>query len=146
MSSQVKKNWFAAMPGDALAGAKGKSTVVFRIQSDGKIEHVFLEVSSGTDSLDQAALKGVRDSSPLDPLPPIFKGPYIELRFIFEYNLKTTAAPRGSSLECHAPASNTTQAQPFDRLELLAFLAGEGHSQYAEQAICERGIIEYHII
>ena len=140
MSSQIKKNWFAAMPADALAGAKGKSAVVFRIQPDGKIDHIFLEVSSGADSLDQAALKGVRDSCPLDPLPPTFKGPYIELRFIFEYNLKTTVAPRGSSFDCHAPASNTTQTQPFDRLELLAFLAGEGHSQYAGQAICERGI------
>ena len=140
MSSQIKKNWFAAMPADALAGAKGKSAVVFRIQPDGKIEHIFLEVSSGSDSLDQAALKGIRDSSPLDPLPPSFKGPYIELRFFFSYNLNANAALHEPTFDCGASAADTPQAPPFDRLELVAFLTAGGYSPYMVQSICQRGI------
>ena len=37
--------------------------------------------------LDRAAVSAIRTSSPFEPLPPAFSGPYIELRFIFLYNL-----------------------------------------------------------
>lgn len=32
-------------------------------------------------------MAAIRASSPFEPLPPAFNGPYIELRFIFLYNL-----------------------------------------------------------
>ena len=43
--------------------------------------------SSGKDPLDRAAVSSIRASTPFEPLPPAFSGPYIELRFIFLYNL-----------------------------------------------------------
>jgi len=46
-----------------------------------------LEDTSGKEPLDRAALSSIRASSPFEPLPPAFSGPYIELRFIFLYNL-----------------------------------------------------------
>ncbi len=140
MSGQLKKNWYAAMPQAAYEGEKGKAIVRFQIQPDGKVENILLEVSSGKDSLDQAAIKGIRDSNPLDPLPSTFKGPYIALRFIFLYNMATNDAQAASPFDCNAPTTEKPHAPPFDRLELLAFLAAQSYSPYGARAICERGI------
>jgi TonB family protein len=136
----VKKNWIAAMPAAFYAGAKDKATVEFQIQSDGKIENILLKASSGTDSLDQAAIQGVRDSSPLDHLPPSFKGSYITLRLSLSYNPGPNAAAPGSAFDCNTIAQDATQTPPFDRLELLAFLPGGLSPRYAGQVICQRGI------
>src|SRR5580704_3265054 len=54
----VKKNWIAAMRAAFWTGTKGKAIVNCRIRSDGTIEDISLEGTSGTDSLDQAALRG----------------------------------------------------------------------------------------
>jgi hypothetical protein len=42
--------------------------------------------------LDRAAVSAIRSSNPFEPLPSAFSGPYIELRFIFLYNLPIEAA------------------------------------------------------
>lgn len=136
----VKKNWVATMPAEFYAGAKGKTTLEFQIQSDGAIENISLKATSGTDSLDQAAIKGARDSSPLEHLPPSFKGSYITLRLSLSYNPGPNAAAPGSAFACSAPASGPAQAPPLDRLELLAFLPGGLSPRYAGQVICQRGI------
>jgi TonB family protein len=136
----VKKNWIAAMPPEFYAGAKGKATVEFQIESDGKIENILLKTSSGTDSLDQAALKGVRDSSPLEPLPPNFRGSFVTLRLSLTYNPATNGDAHGAAFDCSAAASDANQTPPFDRLELLAFLPGGLSPQYAGRVICQRGI------
>jgi TonB family protein len=136
----VKKNWIAAMRAAFWTGTKGKAIVNCRIRSDGTIEDISLEGTSGTDSLDQAALKGLRDSSPLEPLPPNFRGTHIDLRLSLSYNEGTTKAAHGAAFDCSAPASDAAQAPPFDRLELLAFLPGGLFPPYAGQVICQRGI------
>jgi hypothetical protein len=46
-----------------------------------------LMLSSGKEPLDRAAASSIRASSPFEHLPPAFSGPFIELRFIFLYNL-----------------------------------------------------------
>jgi len=43
--------------------------------------------SSGKEPLDRAAASSIRASTPFEPLPSAFSGPYIELRFIFLYNI-----------------------------------------------------------
>jgi outer membrane biosynthesis protein TonB len=43
--------------------------------------------SSGKEPLDRAAMSSIRASTPFEPLPSAFSGPYIELRFIFLYNI-----------------------------------------------------------
>lgn len=45
-----------------------------------------LERTSGKELLDVAAMSSIRTSSPFEPLPPAFKGDYIELRFMYFYN------------------------------------------------------------
>ena len=85
--AMVKRNWYAKMPKEARAGAKGKVVAVFRIRRDGNIEKVSLVASSGNDLFDQAAVNAINAANPLAPLPAQFRGPYIELRFSFFYNL-----------------------------------------------------------
>lgn len=136
----VKKNWYASMPDAALAGEKGKTIVRFQIQSDGRAENISTELSSGKDFLDQAATKGIRDSSPFDPLPSAFKGPHIALRVSFFYNLPIDAVPSVPPRGSNAPTTETPQAPPFDRLELLAFAMGNFDPGYISHEIGERGL------
>jgi len=85
----VKRNWYAVMPESAMMGDKGIVVITFKINRDGVVPmpDPNLERTSGKEPLDVAALSSIRTSSPFEPLPPQFKGPFIELRFIFFYNL-----------------------------------------------------------
>jgi TonB family protein len=87
MSKAVKQKWYANMPDVARTGQSGKTIVQFQILRNGKAEKFSIAVSSGSDVLDKAAIKGIRDSSPFEPLPPAFKGGFIALRMDFLYNL-----------------------------------------------------------
>jgi hypothetical protein len=90
----VRRNWYAVMPESAYLGEKGIVSITFRINQDGSVPppDPNLERTSGREPLDAAAMSSIRTSTPFDPLPPQFKGPYIELRFIFFYNLPVDAA------------------------------------------------------
>ena len=85
----VRRNWYAVMPESAMMGDKGIVVITFKINRDGvvPVPDPNLERTSGKEPLDVAALSSIRTSSPFEPLPPQFKGPFIELRFIFFYNL-----------------------------------------------------------
>ncbi|MGC1672810.1 MAG: TonB C-terminal domain-containing protein, partial [Candidatus Acidiferrales bacterium] len=87
--ARVKQNWYAVMPESAYMGDKGIVAITFRINRDGSFpsENYNLERTSGKDPLDTAAMSAIRTTNPFDPLPPQFKGPFIELRFIFFYNI-----------------------------------------------------------
>jgi TonB family protein len=85
----VKGNWYTKMPQDAKKGDKGKVVVRFKVQRDGTFldKMPTVEVSSGKKPLDDAAVAAIRASTPFDHLPESFKGPYIELRLSFYYNI-----------------------------------------------------------
>jgi TonB family protein len=85
----VKRNWFTKMPEEAKSGSKGKVTVRFRILKDGTLadQSLSVDVSSGMRTLDDGAVAAIRTSTPFEHLPEAFKGPNIELRFVFFYNL-----------------------------------------------------------
>jgi TonB family protein len=135
----VRKNWYASMPQEVYDGARGRTVVLLRIQADGKIVNISIESGSGSNLLDQAAMNGVRSANPFDPLPPKFKGPYVDLRFAFWYNLAGAGAFRKSLLDCEG--SEVGSPLPaFDRLELLSFLGDPGSLPYAAKQICGRGI------
>lgn len=87
--ASVKRNWYAVIPESARLGEKGRVVLQFRILRDGNVPfpEPALMVTSGKEPLDRAALSSIRASSPFEPLPPAFSGPFIELRFIFLYNL-----------------------------------------------------------
>ena len=85
----VKQNWFAVMPASVQLGDQGVVSLQFKIMRDGSVpdgdpRRVF---GSGKEPLDRAAVSSIRASNPFPTLPPQFKGPYIELRFTYYYNL-----------------------------------------------------------
>jgi TonB family protein len=92
--ASVKRNWYAIMPTSAMMGEKGRVVLQFRIFRDGTVQspEPYLIGSSGKEPLDRAAASSIHASSPFEPLPSAFSGPYIELRFIFLYNLPLSAA------------------------------------------------------
>lgn len=86
----VKRNWFSVMPESVRLGDKGVVSLQFRIMRNGIVpdgEPVRVS-TSGKEPLDRAAVSSIRASSPFEPLPPAFSGPYIELRFTYYYNLQ----------------------------------------------------------
>jgi TonB family protein len=92
--ASVKQNWYSVMPESVYLGDKGRVTMQFRVMRDGSVpgDEPAMTASSGKDPLDRAAGSAIRASSPFEPLPSAFSGPYIELRIIFLYNLPVSAA------------------------------------------------------
>ena len=87
--ASVKRNWYAVIPESAHLGERGKVVLQFRIMRNGSVPFAEpqLVASSGKEPLDRASMSSIHASNPFEPLPPAFSGPYIELRFIFLYNL-----------------------------------------------------------
>ena len=91
---KVLRKWYATMPESVVLGEKGKIVVRFRIIPDGKLQEneLTVESASGKGQLRRLSIEAINASSPFKPLPKAFDGPYIELRFIFLYNLPVSAA------------------------------------------------------
>jgi len=89
LNESVKRKWYLAMPQDAKQGAKGRVVLRLTIQKDGTLlaQALTVEVSSGKESLDNAAMAAVLLAAPFDRLPDSFHGPNIELRIPFFYNI-----------------------------------------------------------
>jgi TonB family protein len=90
--ASVKRNWYSVLPESVRLGERGRVVLQFRIQRDGDVPGAepLLTGTSGKEPLDRAAISSIRASSPFPPLPAAFSGPFIELRFIFLYNLPLT--------------------------------------------------------
>ncbi|HWY08797.1 MAG TPA: TonB C-terminal domain-containing protein [Candidatus Acidoferrales bacterium] len=86
----VRNNWYAVMPPSVSLGDQGVVSLQFKIMRDGSVpDGMPVQVfGSGKEPLDRAAFSSIRASNPFPQLPPQFKGPYIELRFTYYYNLK----------------------------------------------------------
>jgi TonB family protein len=89
----VRRNWYSVMPESVYLGEKGRVILQFRIMRTGTVPDPEPQTmsSSGKEPLDRAAYSAIRTSSPFEPLPTAFSGPFIELRFIFLYNLPLSA-------------------------------------------------------
>jgi len=137
----VRRKWYASMPETAQKGERGEAIVRFRIELNGKAEGVVLEMSSGKDVFDEAAIQAIRDSGPFQPLPQAFKGPFISLRFVFNYNVRPAPEEALAALaDCGDIQNATSPEPPFDQLELLAFTSHTLDNTYAKQTVCLRGI------
>ena len=92
--ASVRRNWYSIMPESAKLGDRGRVILDFKIMRDGTVPmpDPILRSTSTKEPLDRAAMSSIRASSPFEPLPSAFSGPYIELRFIFLYNLPMEAA------------------------------------------------------
>jgi TonB family protein len=83
------RSWIPIIPESARPplDKQGRTGVRFKIYPDGSVKEMILEFPSGDVSLDRAAWGGITGASPYPPLPKEFKGPFLELRFGFYYNL-----------------------------------------------------------
>lgn len=86
----VKGNWEAVMPPSVSLGEQGIVSLHVKIMRDGSVpdpEPIML-YGSGKEPLDRAAVSSIRASNPFPPLPAQFKGPYIEVRYTYYYNIQ----------------------------------------------------------
>ena len=92
--AKLKQNWVTVMPESFYLGDKGIVAISFRINRDGTFpsESLSLDRTSGKEPLDTAAASAIRATSPFEPLPPQFKGPFIDLRIGFYYNIRPDGA------------------------------------------------------
>jgi len=80
---RIKGKWF--IPSN-LRNSQGNTTVIFYIDRDGHFMNARIVMSSGSNSLDLAALNAVIESNPFPPLPDGFPGEHVGAKFIFSYN------------------------------------------------------------
>ena len=85
---KVKQNWYLVIPDSVRAPLykRGKVTIDFAIQKDGRVAGMRVMSTSGDVYLDRAAWSGITASDPFPPLPSQFTGGYLALRFHFLYN------------------------------------------------------------
>ena len=77
---KIQQNW---VPVGAAAAPETVVLVRFRVLRSGQVRDVELETSSGNTSLDNSALRAVRQSLPLPPFLNLLTEPYLDLRYRF---------------------------------------------------------------
>ncbi len=82
--------WWPIIPESARPplDKQGKVMIRFKIYPDGSVHDMVLEGPSGDVALDRAAWAGITGASPFPQIPRQFKGPFLELRFYFLYNIR----------------------------------------------------------
>jgi len=80
---RIKGNWY--IPSN-LRSSQGRTTVIFFIDKDGRFTDARIVASSGSNSLDLAALNAIIGSNPFPPLPKGFPGDHVGAKFVFSYN------------------------------------------------------------
>ena len=84
----TKRSWYPLIPESARPplDKRGVVGIRFKIYPDGSVKQMILEFPSGDVSLDRAAWGGITGAA-YPSLPQGFKGPFLELRFGFYYNI-----------------------------------------------------------
>lgn len=88
----VRENWYHLIP-KCAERMKGRLAIEFAIQKDGRIADMRLAATSGETALDRAAWGSITAANPFPALPEEFKGPYLALRFHFQYNPDGSDSP-----------------------------------------------------
>lgn len=86
----IEHTWWPLIPEEAMPplNKQGVTLIRFKIGPDGSLQEMQLDGRSGTVSLDRAAWGAIKGSQPLPALPKTFKGPYLEIRGAFLYNIR----------------------------------------------------------
>ena len=86
------KAWLPIIPESGRPPSKkqGRVGIRFKIDPNGRVNTMVLEFPCGDVSLDRAAWGSIVGASPYPPLPAKFKGPFLELRLYFSYNIDPT--------------------------------------------------------
>jgi len=90
IKNKANENWKNPLGAEILSETEtNKKTIVsFNILRAGAIVHQKIEKSSGNHALDNLALRAVKNSNPLPPLPQEYREPYLRVFIDFNYSLK----------------------------------------------------------
>ena len=78
--TSVKNNWKTQEYSQNL-----KCTIFFKIISDGNIESIAIEISSGNEEYDNEAKEAIIKSKPFSPLPEDVEEEYLNVHYEFTY-------------------------------------------------------------
>ena len=83
VQEKIDSNW---VPPKRASGTVDTAVLSIRVLRSGQVRDLVINSSSGDRAFDDSALRAVRLSSPLPPLPPLYKAETVilELRFNFE--------------------------------------------------------------
>jgi periplasmic protein TonB len=84
MTRRISQNWLQALISTQVNRAP-RVYLNFEIARDGTISNAEIKQGSGIPSLDNSALRAIRASSPLSPLPAGYRGSSVTVSFYFEY-------------------------------------------------------------
>lgn len=89
LKQDIQRNWDPLIPESVRPPIlkQGVTGIRFVILPDGRIGNILLETKSGDVALDKAAWGAITGEGQFPPLPKEFKGPYLELRCGFFYNM-----------------------------------------------------------
>jgi TonB family protein len=87
---RVRANWYRNVPEVARRPLRKEGTAIvdFAVLRDGSIEDVHLVQSTNDKKMDEAAVAGITESAPMQPLPAAFDQKKLSLRIRFLYNLE----------------------------------------------------------
>ncbi len=80
VQDKITSNW---TPPRMTAGTMGSVNVSLRVLRSGQVRDLGIDTSSGDRAIDDSALRAVRLSSPMPPLPPLFKAETLSLELRF---------------------------------------------------------------
>ena len=81
---RISSNWLQSTIDPSVATAP-RVVVVFTILRDGSVSNIQLTQRSNNNSVDTSAIRAVKDSSPLQPLPPGYSGSNVNVEFYFDF-------------------------------------------------------------
>jgi TonB family protein len=86
--AQVRTKWYPLISQAEQASDNKSGTVLieFSIKRDGSLGKIAVTESSQEESLNDAALKGIKSAAPFQPLPAEYHQKSLSLRFHFAYN------------------------------------------------------------
>ena len=82
ISELIRSKWFIPLH---LKGSFGRTAVIFYIDKNGGITGLRVEITSGNQSLDNAALGAVWEAAPFPPLPKDFPRERVGVRMFLTY-------------------------------------------------------------
>jgi TonB family protein len=82
IQDKITGNW---SPPKMAPGTMSAIELSFRVLRSGQVQDLTVVSSSGKQVLDESALRAVRLSTPLPPLPPLFKGETVPVKLRFNF-------------------------------------------------------------
>ncbi len=80
---KIKSNWEP----DKTADKSASVVMSYKIDKNGNLKSFQILKSSGSQQLDDSAVKALKKSAPFEPLPKSYSGDDIDVQFTFDYNV-----------------------------------------------------------